>query len=103
MLYLNVFLINGNDITSNEVTAYGDSLAMAIDAAGVTPLTMITIELATIKCDMVAFADFFRSAQYLKPVFQWSTVEVELKFINFPETKSCGSSKSHHMHLENNF
>ena len=51
----------------------------------------------------VAFADYFRSAQHLKPVFQW-TVDIELKFVNFPETKRRGSSQSLKvLHLENNF
>ena len=51
----------------------------------------------------VAFGDHFRSVQRLIPVFQW-TVEIELKFVNFPETKRRGSSQGLKLlHLENNF
>ena len=51
----------------------------------------------------VAFAVYFRSAQHLKPVFQW-TVEIDLNFVNFPETKRRGSSQRLKLiHLENNF
>ena len=84
-----LFVIGGTEIRSNEGTTQGDPVAMAIYAIGITPLTIMMIELVTTRCDdikMVVFADDFSAAGKLTSLLQWRTTLLEIgpKFGYYP-------------------
>ena len=89
-----LFVIIGSEIKPNEGTIGGDPVGIEIYALGITPLTIMMVELVSTKCDdikMFSLAHDFSAEEKLKPLLQWwmTLPEVGPKFGYFAEaTKS---------------
>ena len=82
---------------------------MAIYALGITPITMMMIELVTTQSDnrkIVGFADGFSATEKFKLLLQWWTalLEVDQSLFFSLSQQNCGSSHTlKHMALEKSF
>ena len=87
-----MFVIGGEELSSEEGTTQGDPLAMPLYALAITPLitSLVHIVSLQVKCvQMVAFADDFTSAGKLNDLKYWwdTLINIGPKLGYFPQPK----------------